>query len=117
MNYELPPMPEPGHTTPVQFGCDGRWHSDEAMRAYALAVARDVMRMSAEVEREACAAVAEALIDKKELARARKVWDEAEAVGASEEEQVARGKYWMTVSTYNAGLSRAAEAIRARGNA
>lgn len=57
MNYELPPLPASDlGTVQLASGMHQQLgHSDEAMRAYALAVARDVMRLSAQVEREACA--------------------------------------------------------------
>lgn len=33
----LPPLPEPEMTTPITFGCDGRWWSEHQVRDYGVA--------------------------------------------------------------------------------
>lgn len=47
-SHELPPLPEPEMTTPVVFGCDGRWWSEHQMRAFLAAAHQQPAALSAE---------------------------------------------------------------------
>ncbi len=69
MNYELPHLPASDlGTVQLASGMHQQLgHSDEAMRAYALAVARDVMRLAAEVELQACAKVCDDWMSRRDI--------------------------------------------------
>lgn len=79
-------------------------------------VVQEIQREAVELEREACAAACDALVDTKEAARIEKRVNDVLQNG-DEEDQLQAMRHQLTVSTFNAGIKSCARAIRARGQA
>lgn len=65
-------------------------------------------------EREACAQVCDSLVDRVEAEKAKLRIDYARTAG-DEEDELRAMRHELTVSTFNAGISKCAAAIRAQG--
>lgn len=84
----------------------GAWVSiEERLHQFALLVAS--------AEREACAKVCDSFVDLAEAERAKLRTDYARSAG-DEEDELRAMRNELTVSTFNAGISKCAAAIRAR---
>ena len=71
--------------------------------------------MVAAAEREACAKVCDSLVDRVEAEKAKLRIDYARMEG-DEEDELRAMRHELTVSTFNAGISKCAAVIRARSN-
>ena len=69
----------------------------------------------AAAEREACAKVCDSLVDRDEAEKSKLRIDYARTAG-DEEDELRAMRHELTVSTFNAGIGKCAEAIRARSN-
>ena len=70
----------------------------------------------AAAEREVCAKVCDALVDKKEQAKAASRINDA-ICDCDDDAELRARRHELTVSTYNSGISKCAAAIRARSEA
>ena len=68
-----------------------------------------------DAEREACAKVCDSLVDLAEAEKAKLRIDYARMEG-DEEDELRAMRHELTVSTFNAGISKCAATIRARSN-
>lgn len=80
-----------------------------------LAAFKRLIESTAAVEREACAKVCDSLVDLVEAEKAKLRIDYARTAG-DEEDELRAMRHELTVSTFNAGISKCAAAIRARSN-